>query len=196
MDVLRATRPFRRCCGPRHSRGFTLTELMATVSVCSALSLCAVRFAGTVLDGMKLTAATHTLLAQLTHARSEAIKRNAPVVLCKSADGLRCAVDGGWEQGWLVFHDSNNNAQREEGEAVLVRGEPVPQLQINGNGTMARYVSFSPGGGTHTATGAFQAGTLTVCRPSAARAEARQIVINAAGRPRVQKVQLPSCAGA
>jgi type IV fimbrial biogenesis protein FimT len=42
-------------------------------------------------------------------------------------------------------------------------------------------------------SGAFQAGTFTVCRQSAAAVQGRRIIINAGGRPRVQKVNLESC---
>ena len=66
--------------------------------------------------------------------------------------------------------------------------------RIQGNQPVAKYVSYDATGGTKTVSGAFQAGTLTVCHTSAGRVEARQIVINASGRPRVQKVQLSSCA--
>jgi len=39
-----------------------------------------------------------------------------------------------------------------------------------------------------------QAGTLTLCYQSGAPTEARQIVISAVGRPRIQKTTVNSCA--
>jgi type IV fimbrial biogenesis protein FimT len=54
-------------------------------------------------------------------------------------------------------------------------------------------VSFEPSGATRTVGGAFQAGTLTLCRQSVASNEARQIILNAVGRPRVQRLEIASC---
>ena len=45
-------------------------------------------------------------------------------------------------------------------------------------------------GATKLVGGGFQAGTLTLCRQSGRAGEGRQIILNAVGRPRVQKVAL------
>ena len=44
-------------------------------------------------------------------------------------------------------------------------------------------------------SGAFQAGTLTVCPESASRVDARQIVISSAGRPRTVKTTVAQLGG-
>lgn len=179
----------------RPCAGTSLVEILAVLAVLSILLAGAVTGLQEVGRGMRLSAAAYRLLAELNLARSEAIKRNARVVLCKSADGESCAAGGGWEQGWIVFHDANNNALRETGETLIRRGEGVPgALRIAGNETVARYVSFSPFGGTRLTSGAFQAGTITLCRQSVDAAEGRQLIINAVGRPRIRKVALASCA--
>lgn len=177
----------------RH-RGASLLELLVVLSVLSVL----LGAGAAALDGigrtMKLSAAANRLLSELYLARSEAIKRNARVVVCRSGDGETCARSGGWEQGWIVFHDRNNNAERDGGEALIRRGEaPAAKFRIIGNETVARYVSFSPFGGTRLTSGAFQAGTFTVCRESPDRSEARQLIINSVGRPRVKKLEVPDC---
>jgi type IV fimbrial biogenesis protein FimT len=116
------------------------------------------------------------------------------VAICKSADGETCSSAGGWEQGWIVFHDLNNDGLRQAGERRIERFAALPAgFRLVGNFSVAQFVSYSGNGATRTPAGAFQAGTLTVCRVSPEAAEARQIVINAIGRPRVQKVMLPHC---
>ncbi len=174
-------------------RGFTLVELVMVLAVMAVLVTFAVPSLRSLMDSSKLTAASNSLLSSMHLARSEAIKRGTRVVLCKTADGVVCAERGGWEQGWMVFHDINNNGERDGNEVVIQRIEPLAaSLRLTGNSTVARYVSFISTGGTKLISGGFQAGTLTVCNHSAS--EARQIVLNAVGRPRVQRVSSTSCA--
>ena len=176
------------------ARGFTLNELLVTVCVAGLLLGLALPPLAATADGMRLSAFANTFLAQLHLARSEAIKRNGPVAICKSADGETCSAAGGWEQGWIVFHDYNNDGLRQAGEPRMQRFAALPSgFRLVGNFSVAQNVSFAANGATRTPSGAFQAGTLTVCRTSPEATEARQIVINAIGRPRVQKVVLPRC---
>lgn len=147
------------------------------------------------LNSNKLTAASNALLSSMRLARSEAFKRNSRVVLCKSGDGLVCTHAGGWEQGWIVFHDADGNGEHNGDEVIIERGNPLPDsLRVTGNSTVAKYVSFVATGAARMAGGGFQAGTVTVCNLSASGGEARQIVLNAVGRPRVQRVAVASCA--
>jgi type IV fimbrial biogenesis protein FimT len=143
---------------------------------------------------MRLKTATELFIAHLNLARSEAIKRNARVVLCKSGDGQQCASEGAWEQGWIVFHDANGNARVDEEEALLLQQAALhASVRFSGNSNIARYVSYTPDGGANLVSGAFQAGTFTLCTQSDAPLEGRQIVISKAGQPRVAKVKLAVC---
>lgn len=175
-------------------RGFTLIELMVTVAVMAALLPIAFTGLGDAMTSIKLTSASNMLLSHIHHARSEAIKRNSRVVLCKSSDGASCAQTGGWEQGWIIFHDANNNGAREEAEIIIQREAALTgELKFTGNLNVARYLSFAPSGATRMVGGGYQLGTLTLCRQSTEAGEARQITFNAAGRARVQRVTIDSC---
>ena len=144
---------------------------------------------------LRLASYSNQFLGTLHLARSEAIKRNSRVAICKSADGERCVPAGGWEQGWIVFHDVNNNGTRDAGEAVVMAAGALPDgWRLAGNETVSRYVSFTGHGASELLSGAFQAGTLTLCRASADSAvDARTIVISSVGNPRVQKTRVQSC---
>lgn len=181
--------------GQRVARGFTLVELLMSLAVLAVLVTFAVPAFSRMMRSSSLTAASNTLLASMHLARSEAIKRGGRVVLCKSADGASCTVSGGWEQGWIVFHDVNNNGNRDSNEPIIHRIEQLSgQMRVSGNTPVAKYVSFVGTGATQLVGGAFQAGTLTVCTQSATAGEARQIILNAVGRPRIRKASASACA--
>lgn len=179
----------------RALRGLTSIELMAVIAIAGILFGAGIpSFLGAIRSA-RLTSAANGLHASLVLARSEAAKRHARVALCKSADGAGCAAAGGWEQGWIVFHDANNNGARDAGETIVSRVDPLPKdLRLSGNLNVARYVSYAPTGETKLASGAFQAGTITLCNASSGSEDARQIVLNAVGRPRVQRTRVPGCA--
>jgi type IV fimbrial biogenesis protein FimT len=183
------TRPIAR------QQGLSLVEaLMALAIVAGAL-----RFAGPgmadVLQATRLAAASDEMLADLHLARMEAQKRNRRVALCKSEDGRHCSATGSWDQGWIVFHDENNNGVLDAGEELIARHDALPaSLRLVGNTPVARYISYSALGASRLVGGGFQAGTLTLCRRSAEPTPSRQIILNAVGRPRVQKATVDTCA--
>ena len=176
-------------------RGFTLVELLVALTIAALLLTISVPSMSRMLHSARLTDASNALLSSLQLARSEAIKRNDRVTVCKSADGLSCTFAGGWEQGWIVFHDANHDGERNPEERIIERGQPRPDsLRITGNAQVARYVSFLAWGGTRQISGSIQAGTVTVCNVSASGTDGRQIVVNAAGRTRVQRIDPLQCA--
>ena len=174
--------------------GVTLFELLVVVLIAALLPTLALPAFSAILDSVRLGAATQTFFHHLALARSEAITRNAHVVLCKSDTGKNCSQAGGWEQGWIVFHDANNNAMVDAGEVILQREQALaPSIRVAGNSHVQSYVSYTPIGKTSLTSGAFQAGTLTICGQSTARTQARQIVISSSGRPRTQRVTVDQC---
>lgn len=176
------------------STGFTLVELLVVLALLAILQTQATPALSAMVNSIRLTSAVNSLLSSLHLARSEAAKHNSRAVVCKSASGDACTTSGGWEQGWIVFHDSNNNAVLEATETVLLRQQALPgALLFKGNAPLVNYVSFTPTGVTRYISGAFQAGTLTVCQRSATQADARQIVISSSGRPRTVRTSVDSC---
>lgn len=178
----------------RSNMGFTLIELMVVLTVMTVLLGLAVPAMTEVMVSGELATFSNSFLSNLYLARGEAIKRNARVVLCKSAAGLSCTNDGNWEQGWIVFHDANNNAALDSSETIIHREQALPlNLRLVGNINVEHYVSYSHVGTTKLISGAFQAGMLTLCRQSSSSGEARHIIISSTGRPRIQKTTVPVC---
>jgi type IV fimbrial biogenesis protein FimT len=127
-------------------------------------------------------------------ARSEAIHRNARVLLCKSVDGASCATTGGYEQGWIVFQDANSNAALDAGEAVIqVQQMPPGPMRLYGNGPVSNYISFTGMGLPKMLTGEFQAGTLTVCCQMPGQVQTRRIVLSKPGNVRLESTEMTQC---
>jgi type IV fimbrial biogenesis protein FimT len=174
--------------------GATLLELMVVLAVSAILLGIGIPSFAAFTSSSRLASATNELVSSLHLARSEAIKRNSRTVMCTSATGTACADSGGWHQGWLVFHDANNNAGLDAGETVFLARQALPAgFSLTGNQHVSKYISYTPGGATKLISGAFQAGTLILCNESGSLNSARKVVISSTGRPRTEKITLASC---
>jgi type IV fimbrial biogenesis protein FimT len=177
------------------SSGLSLVEVLVGMAVLLATLQYGIPAIAGAVDSVRLDLANQAMVSSLQLARNSAVIRGQRVVLCKSPDAQHCIQDGGWEQGWIVFQDSNNNAMLDEGEVVLHREGALPgQVRMSGNRPVESYVAYTPFGHTQLTSGAFQAGTLTVCVASGEMATGRQIVISSSGRARTQMVKGETCA--
>ena len=164
--------------GWRISAGFTLIEVMVTITVMAILLMIAVPSFLDVTLGSKLGAFANNFAASAHLARSEAIKRNAVVTLCVSSNGTSCA-EGGWDQGWIV---------RAINGTVIYRQQALP-TGFKGTESMgATSVAFQPSGVNATTV------ALTICRatPSVGSQE-RVVTITATARPVVTKTTTGTC---
>ncbi|NMG45792.1 prepilin-type N-terminal cleavage/methylation domain-containing protein [Aromatoleum toluvorans] len=166
-------------------RGYSLVELMIVLAIVGVISAIAAPSFARLLAETRVGDASSDLFAAVLQTRSEAMKRHQRVVLCVSPDGADCGSEGGWEQGWIVFEDGNENGRREAEEPLMRAGEVrAGRVGISGDGSVGRYVSYVASGRTQQlTTGAWQAGTLTICSEGIAR----KIIINRVGRPRIAK---------
>jgi type IV fimbrial biogenesis protein FimT len=104
----------------RHDTGFTLLELIVALAIGAILVTMAVPSFTTTIQNNRLTAQTNDFVSTLNLARSEAIKRGTRITVCKSADASSCDTGTtGWEQGWIVFVDSDADQVRDAGETIL-----------------------------------------------------------------------------
>lgn len=82
------------------SRGFTLIELMVTLSVLAIVLSLAVPSFASLLAANRLSTQTSDFIGALNLARSEAVRRAQPVA-------LRSSDDDSYSKGWKVFTDNN-----------------------------------------------------------------------------------------
>ena len=174
--------------------GYSLSELLVVVALLGIVLSIAVPALSSATVGMQRSSLVNSYFAGLLFTRSEAAKRRVRVVMCKASSFAACSPSGTWDQGWLIFHDANNNALLDAGEAVLQYQQGFPAgWSMTGNLHVSRYISYTPTGDAKLTSGAMQIGTLTLCKRSAGTIEASQIVISSSGRPRTRKVTLLSC---
>ncbi len=157
----------------------------------------------------QMQTAAEDLLNDVLTARTEALSREKRVSLCVAAPPSNsqnqvlptaCAPANAipglhtWQQGWLMFEDDNNNGLWDAGEVLLMRHAALPvSLAATGNATVNRYISFGASGRSLALNGAFQAGTLTVCVHQSLSSTGWLLVVNAVGRPRLDKAQIANC---
>jgi len=87
--------------------GFTLVELMITLFIVGILLTVGVPSMKRFMQGNQLIASTNELLSAIHVARSEAIKLNKKVTVCVSKNGKTCMNSNKWQNGWIVFVDTN-----------------------------------------------------------------------------------------
>lgn len=164
------------------SRGFSLVEIMLVIAITAALAASAAPSLAALARESRLTTSANDLLGTLYFARSEAVKRSRRVSICTTISLSECAKSIGWQHGWLVFEDLDDDGERDVIEPILLLSESRdPSLVIAGSTPVRDYISYVPTGETRAFTGALQMGVLTLCDQGAAR----QVIISATGRPRI-----------
>lgn len=167
------------------ARGFTLIEALAALAIIALLSAMAPPALSNLIEGQRLKTADTNLSAALSYARVESIKRQLPVVVIAS--------EGDWATGWRVFADLNDNGQLDGPEPVLLKATASPAgTVIRGNSPVRSYVRYTPTGSAKMLSGAFQAGTLSICHQSGAQ-PVRYLIISATGRLRRTRGPIGSC---
>jgi type IV fimbrial biogenesis protein FimT len=173
----------------KRERGLTLVELVVAAAIVAGLMLVAGPAYERFLAYYRLRSHAQALAAALNVARSEAIKRNYRVNLCKSRDLASCDHADGFEVGWILHVDADGQGQPDPGERPL-RAEPrAPEgMTIRGNGPVADFVSYTPMGHARKLNGALQMGTFTVCSPGLSAIE---VVLAHSGRIRIVNTTHP-----
>lgn len=157
-------------------KGFTLIELIATVSILSILSFVGIPSLFSVVENADLKTGTQNLLRGVQLARATAVKENRPITLCGSDDGRTCSRD--WRDTLLIFNDINDDHQASENEIIVQQDLGLKHGQVRTRlGFGLRYMVFNANGSAR------YLGSLIVCPDRTNDSAIRRVTWNRVGRP-------------
>lgn len=173
------------------NRGVTLVELIIVLTIAGVLVTLAAPGMQKFVASNRLTAQVNDLLADISAARSDAIKRNTDTGICASSSGTSCAAGGNWASGWLVYYtcpatDTTCTAGAKvtlKVHEALTGGNTLSATQTNVSTT----TTSSTDTVTYSKSGAFTSQTFTnrftLCDPR--RNQSRVIDITVVGQTTV-----------
>ncbi|MCB1877630.1 MAG: GspH/FimT family pseudopilin [Chromatiales bacterium] len=131
--------------------GFTLLELLVGLAAGVLVLTLAVP---AMLDFYRhnlRASSVNRLVSSLHLARSEAVNRTQKITLCPSSDGVQCDSSLEWQDGWMIFANTDSETgTRTDGEPIIRVQSPVGDGIRLVNGSNRRYLVYQPSG---TATG-------------------------------------------
>jgi type IV fimbrial biogenesis protein FimT len=138
-----------------NKKGFTLIELMVVLSIIGILTSLALPSFESFIRKQESSGQINHLYTSLYLARSEAVKRNQTVTICKSSTKSHCGGD--WSDGWLMFEDINNNGSFDLGESLITTGQLKTgyTLRWSAFGSTS-YIRFDKNGMTASHNGTFK----------------------------------------
>ena len=129
-----------------NNNGFTLIELLVTIAVAAILmSVAAPSFRGLLVTN-DIRAESEAAKHLLKLARSEAIKRGAPVVVSSESDS--------WEDRWVLFMEDGSNTASFDADDTLIFEKSAPSIPISITAAdSTESISFSSNGLVASRTG-------------------------------------------
>lgn len=166
-----------KCCA--FNAGFTVIELLVTLSVASIVLTVAVPSFSTLVQDSRLVTQSNDFLSALMLAKSEAIKSNRPATICPSTNGSACTGGKIWSDGWIVFSDTDRNGAVDAGEEVIQVGTAFSGGNTLQSSNLSR-VTFLSSGFSLGFMGSF-----SLCDSRGAN-HSRRLVLNMQGRVRTE----------
>lgn len=185
IDVANSSMPsLARLASQHRHRGFTLLELMVTISIAAVLVALAAPSFVKMRRNSELTTTANTFVAAMSAARAEAMSRQLNTL-------VRPTTSDDWAKGWEAYVDVNFDFVRGAGDVLVTTQTPLAAGITATNDPVlsdssGHYVMFSGSGFVMSAaTGSPTAITQSVVFTQTATGEKRRVIINSAGRLRV-----------
>jgi type IV fimbrial biogenesis protein FimT len=179
----------------RHENGVTLIELLVTLAVMAVVAGIAIPSFTTLMQSNAMTASANEMVSAFLLARSEALKRGAPVTVCwtsgASQESMSCGKGEGWHSGWVVFEDTNADARRDASEPILRRqtGLPGRDIEVKVRADAAPLdtsLTFLPSGFPDFPTTLGGGRNMLLCDARERNESSRVINMSQTGRPQVR----------
>jgi len=159
---------------------------MTTLTVVGLSLSFAIPSFNTIVNNNRRATGVNQLVSTMYLARSEAITRNVQITVCPSANSFTCqALD--WNEGWLLFADTNSNRTVDVGELILGNLPAQGRLEIE-SAEFDDFFVYRPNGRLMVNTPAENTGQMTICDPRGAE-HARVLIVNTSGHPRLSEYQ-------
>lgn len=182
----------------KKQNGFTLLELMITISVVAVLVTIGVPGMQQMMRTNVRASSSNELISTINQARSEAVKRNTTVSLCPSTNGTSCTGGTSWSGGWIAFVDDDLDGVAEAndgdgswnaGEEIFTVVDAISNTTINGTFTA---ITYRPNGRVRTSASAEQA-EFVLCDDRGV-GDASVVLIWISGRPQASNTSLNNAA--
>jgi type IV fimbrial biogenesis protein FimT len=166
--------------------GFTLTELIIVLVLAGIMVAIGLPQFGDMVKDNRRAAEVNRFVTSLNLARTEALKRRTTVSVCKSTDGASCNAGANWEDGWIVFAntDGDDPPVVDAGETLLrVSAATGNDITVTGFNDFTDDISYGFDGYPVLAA-AGVGGRFNFCDDRGAAA-ARAVLISNTGRARL-----------
>ena len=144
----------------RVSAGFTLVELVVTLSIVGILVTIAAPSFRDIMISNRIETQSAALAADFTFARTEAVRRVAPVVVCPTDVAAAGCAGSSWNARRLVFVDMEGKPLTLDAADILLRLGEAPSSQDTLTASpQFKDLRFLPNGTASTAV------TFQACHP-------------------------------
>ena len=174
--------------------GFTIIEMIITVALLAVMLAVAVPGFANFFQSNNLATTSNRFVSSIMLTRSEAVSRNATVIMCNTnAANTQCATNGLWESGWAVWVDLDNGGLSDiDANELIQTEEAMPAGYTLRATTYSNIITFAP---TGEASGDLSsaADTFRLCDNTQNAANSRSINFNAVGRAWVTSNPVGTC---
>lgn len=147
-------------------KGFTLYELLITVLIVGVILAVGVPNLREYRQNGRMTATANDLHSAFHLARTEASRAKSTITICASANSMEADANcgGTWDQGYIVFVDTNADLARSGATETVLRAQPTAA-----DGVLfavaddATYFSFAPTGLGRTIGGNPPVSQIVMC---------------------------------
>ncbi len=169
----------------RKNAGFTLLELVIIIAILAITMAIAAPSLSTMISDNRITSGVNDFTAALQFAKAEAAARISPVTICKKNNASNnCTVGNDWQQGWIVFADTNGDGDVDGDDVILLNHEALDaRLSFGGTAQVASLITYQPSGTTSITS----AQVLIMCDNRGFVSAARGVLVTITGRGSVMK---------
>ena len=184
---------------PGHNnRGFTVPEILISLGIIAIMLSLAVPGVSSTIKENRLAGTLNSVVTDIHFARSEAVKRDVRVIMCRSKNpNLNVPTCSGdektWTTGYIIFADDGNyvNNTFDNGTDILLRRgqEATSGVSMRTNWTMNNNLEFNPNGTTNEAGGTAM---MAICDDRGTD-RGRSITIAPTGIPKMKATNIDTC---